>query len=359
MRERLVCMISACLVAVFAFSGVAASADAELNRKLQDAFAAGELEGLHGVLIIHEGEVIAETYFEGPDQRWGAPLPNVKHSEISLHDLRSVTKSVVGLLYGIALGEGIVPPVDAPLIAQFPQYGDLAGEPLRDRITVGHALSMKMGTEWNEDLPYTDRRNSEIAMEYAADRYRFILDRPMVAEPGQEWRYSGGATAIVAKLISDGAGMPIDVYAREKLFGPLEIKSYEWIKGSDGVPSAASGLRLTLPDLGKIGRLILDGGVYNGQQVVPEAWLRESFRPRAELHQLRYGYFWWLASRGDPPSWVAGFGNGGQRLTVQPEFDLVVAIFAGNYNDPDAWRLPVKVIEEFMVPAVRARIGNN
>lgn len=358
MRNKLACLFAVSALFLAALSPAGTAADTELNRKLQEAHAAGDLDGLHGVLIVHEGDVIAEAYFEGDDERWGTPLSNVEHGATTLHDLRSVTKSVVGLLYGIALDEGIVPPVDAPLIAQFPQYADLAGDPRRDRMLVQHALSMRMGTQWNEDLPYTDPRNSEIAMENAADRYRFVLDRPMVAEPGEEWRYSGGATAIIAKLIADGAGMPIDKYARQKLFEPLGIENFEWVKGRGGVPSAASGLRLTLRDLAKIGQLILDDGVHDGERIVSEEWLRESFKPRAELNQLRYGYQWWLAPRGDPPGWVAGFGNGGQRLTVQPEYGLIIAVFAGNYNDPNAWRLPVRIIEEFMVPTLSGRTQN-
>ncbi|WP_419910536.1 serine hydrolase domain-containing protein [Hoeflea sp.] len=357
MRNNLAHVFAIGVLLLVSLSSTGAVSDTELDRKLQKAHAAGELAGLHGVLIVHKGDVIAESYFEGNDERWGTPLPNAEHSETTLHDLRSVTKSVVGLLYGIALDEGIVPPVDAPLIAQFPQYADLAGDPQRDRIQVQHALSMRMGTEWNEDLPYTDPRNSEIAMEYAPDRYRFVLDRPMVADPGEEWRYSGGATAIIAKLIADGAAMPIDRYARQKLFEPLGIEKFEWVRGRGGVPSAASGLRLTLPDLVKIGQLILDDGVHDGRRIVSREWLRESFKPRAELNELRYGYQWWLASWGDPPSWVAGFGNGGQRLTVQPEHDLIIAVFAGNYNRPDAWKLSVKIIEEYLVPQLRANPG--
>ena len=102
-----------------------------------------------------------------------------------LHDLRSVTKSLVGMLYGIALADGKVPPPEARLYDQFPEYPDLAKQPGRDRITVAHALSMTMGTEWDElTHPYGDPRNSEIAMEAAPDRYRYILSLPIVGEPG-------------------------------------------------------------------------------------------------------------------------------------------------------------------------------
>lgn len=340
---------------------VVSSAQAQepaLNDQIRAAHAAGELDGLHGVIVTLGDNTLAEIFFPGDDENWGQPLGVREHGPDTLHDLRSVTKSVVGLLYGIALAEGRVPDVDVPLLDQFPDYADLAADPRRAAITVGDTLSMRMGTEWNEDLPYTDPQNSEIAMEQSDDRYRFALGRPMVAEPGSVFTYNGGAVALVAKLIADGTGMPIDEYAREKLFGPLGIDKFEWVKGSDGTPSAASGLRLTLPDLARIGRMIGDGGRANGQAVVPEGWLVRSFKPRSEIAggTLRYGYLFWLSGWGDPPAWAAGFGNGGQRLTVQPEIDLTVAVFAGNYNQPDAWKLPVTLIEAFVAPAVRKRL---
>ena len=336
-----------------ATAAVAAEGDSTLNGRLKDAFDSGKLEGLHSTLVFHRGEILAEAYFPGKDQRWGEPLGERDHGPNTLHDLRSVTKSIVGLLYGIALAEGKVPPVDARLIAQFPEYTDLSVDPRRGAIRIGDALSMRMGTEWNEDLPYTDPRNSEIAMELSKDRYRFVLDRAMVAVPGQQWTYNGGAVAIIAKLISDGVGKPIDDYAKEKLFDPLDITYFEWVRGADDVPSAASGLRLRARDLAKIGQLLAQKGIYDGNQVVPEDWLTSSFTPRASLGGIRYGYLWWLANWGDPPAWVAGFGNGGQRLTVQPEIDLVIVVFAGNYNEPEAWRLPVRIIENFVIPAVK------
>lgn len=329
-----------------------------LDEKLRAAFADGQLPGLHAVLVVHEGEIIGESYFAGEDQKWGTPLGERAHGPDTLHDLRSVTKPVVGLLYGIALAEGKVPPVDAPLIAQFPDYPDLAADPARQDILVAHALSMTMGTTWNEDLPYSDPRNSEIAMEMADDRCRYVLEQPVVEAPGSRWVYNGGAVALVARLIADGVGMPIDEYARETLFEPLGITDYEWVPGADGVPSAASGLRMKIHDVAKIGRLIVRSGDFGGRQIVPADWLKVSFMPQAAVEGgLRYGYFWWLAGQGEPPIWVAGFGNGGQRLTIQPGIDLVIVIFAGNYNQPDNWQIPVRVLEHFVIPAVRERRG--
>ena len=323
-----------------------------LNHRITRAFEAGALPGLHSTIVDLKGERLSEVYFDGIDQSWGTPLGKVEHGPDTLHDLRSVTKSIVGLLYGIALDEGKVPAPEEPLLDQFPQYADLKDGSSRESITIEHALTMKMGMQWNENLPYTNPKNSEIAMERSKDRYRYVLDRPMEIEPGKKWTYSGGAVAILAKLIKDGTGMPIDEYAERKLFEPLGIKKFHWIRSWDKVPSAASGLRLTAPDLAKIGALVSNSGKFNGQQIVPADWLERSFKPRAETgFGLQYGYLWYMSGLPEQRIYVA-LGNGGQRLTVQPSFDFVVTSFAGNYNKPYGWQSSYKVIADYAVPAV-------
>ena len=143
----------------------------------------GMLRDLHAIAVSSAGQTVLERYCVGNDQSWGRPLGVVTFGPETLHDLRSVTKSIVGLLYGIALDRGLVPPPDAPVLAQFPDYTDLADDPRRSRLTVLNALNMTLGMEWDEQRPYTDPANSEIAMESATDRYRFVLERPIVAPP--------------------------------------------------------------------------------------------------------------------------------------------------------------------------------
>lgn len=327
----------------------------DLGDRMDAAVKTDAFTGLHGVLVVRHGKLVLERYFEGPDERWGTPLGNVTFGPEVVHDLRSVSKSIVGLLYGIALSEGIVPDLDRPLVDQFPAYPNMRKDLERRRMTVGHALTMTLGTEWNEDLPYSDPRNSEIAMEMAADRYRFILERPFVTEPGSKWDYNGGATAVLAHLISRGAGTPLFDYAREKLFDPLGIVDAEWVLGTNGEAAAASGLRLRPRDLAKIGQMILGGGRWRGKQLVPMAWLEQSFTPHIRTNgELGYGYQWWLGKLhvgGNP--WMGAFGNGGQRLAIFPSVDLLVIVTAGNYNKSNAWKLPVAIIAEVVFPAIQ------
>src|SRR5262249_1816145 len=143
----------------------------DLEARLDDAIAGGRASGLHGVVVLRDGEVALERYGAGEDFSWGDPLGFVTFGPDTLHDVRSVSKSVTALLYGVALGLGLVPAPEEPLLAAFPEYPDLVADPARARLTVEHALTMTLGLAWNEDVPYTSAANSEIAMEMAPDRY--------------------------------------------------------------------------------------------------------------------------------------------------------------------------------------------
>lgn len=292
---------------------------------------AGAAPGLHAVVVLRAGETVVERYGAGADHVLNEPLGHVVFDRDTLHDVRSVTKSVVALLYGVALRDGLVPGPEARLLDHFTEYQDLAADPRRAGLTVEHALTMTLGLDWNEDVPYTSPDNSEIAMELAPDRNRFVLDRPVVEEPGKRWRYCGGASALIAALIARGAGTPLEEYAARALFEPLGIDRFEWSKGSDGVALAASGLRLRPVDLAAVGRLVLDGGL----GIVPEEWLREVTRPRVTIEgTFEYGYQWYLGT--GERRWAQAIGNGGQRLLVLPGEGLVAAVTAGEYNADQA-----------------------
>lgn len=333
--------------------------DPMIGRKLCAGVEAGLLPYLHAVLAERGGQIVLESYGTGPDEIWGRAIGDVTFDGETLHDLRSVSKSIVSLLYGIALERGEVPRLDTPILELFPEYEDLAREPERMRRTVEHALTMTLGMEWDETKPYTGPENSEVAMEMARDRYRYVLERPLTAEPGTVWTYSGGATALVGEILQRGTGRKLPDFARDVLFEPLGVGTFEWSAGPDGTHSPASGLRLTAPDLLKIGRLVLSGGFWNGRQIVPEAWLRASLRPVIATGEgPDYGCFWFcgeapVPALGGPAKWFAGFGNGGQRLWICPKADVAAVIFSGNYNNWSAWIPPTRVWSEIILANLR------
>lgn len=331
-----------------------------------DRFAAADPElQLHGVIVVRGRRIVLERYFVSEDETWGKPLGRVSFGPDTLHDLRSVSKSIVALVYGAALAEKKVPPPDAPLFIQFPEYADVfAADERRKRLTVEHALTMTLGTAWDEGISYADPANSERAMEVMPDRYRYVLGRPVIEEPGNRWVYSGGATALIGRIIARGTGRSLPEYARTALFDPAGLGRSEWIVGrevwpgaGDGEPAAASGLRMTPRDLARIGQIVLDYGVADGRDVVPADWIGACLTWRVNRDpQTGYGYQWYMgevaagapgASRSE--TFVGAFGNGGQRLFVMPSLDIVVVVTAGHYNR----RLPVRVLTEVVLPSLQ------
>src|SRR5262252_613531 len=296
-RRRVVGMGAACML-VGAKRTAAAVGD--LAARLAELQRDGRVLGLHTLLVSQGDKALLEHYGTGDDESWGKPLGTIAFGPTVLHDLRSVSKSIVGMLYGIALADGKVPEPQAKLYDQFPEYADLARQPGRERITLAHVLSMSLGTEWDElTLPYGDPRNSEVAMELSPDRYRYVLDRPIVGEPGVKWTYNGSATALLGRLIAKGTGEKLPDYARHVLFDPLGLGPTEWSNGLQGEAHAASGLRMRAPDLLRVGQMVLAGGAWQGRQVVPQAWLRQSLTPIVPIEDpFRYGWHWFL---GDIP----------------------------------------------------------
>jgi CubicO group peptidase (beta-lactamase class C family) len=359
-RRHLLAALGGGLIAT---SRVFASPSLELfAQRLAQLDQDGRIDGLHALLVSQGSNLVFEHYGRGGDEtesrgRFGPVTfaPDVPH------DLRSVSKSVVGLVYGIALAAGKVPPPEAKLYDQFPEYPDLASQPGRDLITIHHVLSMTLGFDWDElTIPYgADLRNSEIAMEAAPDRFRFILERPIIGEPGAKWSYCGGATALLGRLIEKGTGEDLLGCCRHVLFDPLGFGPVGWHKGKDGAYRAASGLRLLPRDMLKIGQLVLARGIWNGREVVPTDWVKRVITPVVALADgRRYGYQWYLGANlaGTPPQrcdWVGGIGWGGQRLHVYPKLDLVVAMNCGNYNKPgmEQTRVINAVLTEAVLPA--------
>ena len=320
--------------------------------------------GVHAVLIERNSRLIYEEYFDGFDEKWGEPLGRVVMGTTTIHDLRSVTKSVVSALVGLAVAEGAIPSLDRPVVSWFPEFADLQ-TPERRGITLRHVLGMTAGLAWNEDVPYNDPRNDEIRMTANERPLHYVLSRPFAVEPGRDFTYNGGLTQVAAAVLERATKMSLEDYARVKVFEPLGIIDAEWMGNLSGMPSAASGLRLRARDLAKFGSLYLHGGKWNGTQVLPSEWVDVStrrqfpFRPRtgadADGH-FGYGYFWWYycyPTRGGVVEARTAVGNGQQRVFVLPGLDMVVTILAGRYNDFGAGStLGARILREHVIEAV-------
>ena len=360
-RRHLLLGTGAAVMTTHAGKAFAAPTADDFARRLAAAEQSGTVSGLHAVLVSKGDTMLFEHYGRSVDEDIVRKSGGfVVFGPEVLHDLRSVSKSVVGLAYGVALAEGKVPSPEAKLYDQFPEYADLAKQPGREKLTIGHVLNMTLGLEWDElTVPYgQDLRNSEIAMEAAPDRFRYILGLPIAGEPGLKWTYCGAATAILGRLIAKGTGEKLPAYARRVLFDPMGFGPSEWAISADGEPRAASGCRLLPRDLLKLGQLALAGGIWQGKQIVPADWVKRITTPTIKISDARsYGYHWYIydsTSEGRRQHWYGGIGWGGQKLYVFPDADVVVAMLCGNYRKPgeEQNRVNLAVLNEVIAPGL-------
>jgi CubicO group peptidase (beta-lactamase class C family) len=320
---------------------------------------------LHAVLVERHGRLLAERYLAGNDRPinrlYGIGLPfrpdTVFGPEV-LHDARSISKSVVSLLLGTFLEDGRLPDLDAPAAAFFPDL-KLGQDDRRRAITLRNFLTMSSGLDWREDaVP-----NDETRLYWKSDIADYVLRRPLLAEPGTRFQYNSGGVALLAEILVKTGGEPLTDLVRKRLFAPMGITTWEWVRDIHGRPLAFTGLRLLPRDMLKLGQLMLAGGTWNGRRIVSREWVDASMRdairtghtiPPGRDGELTYGYFWWsgrVSAGRRSFHWTAAFGNGGQRIYVVPALDLAVVIAAGSYGS-DAVIPEVQALFEKIVAAV-------
>lgn len=316
---------------------------AALCRALEDV--SDSEVNVHALLVERHGKLVAELYRAGPDRpfdrAYGTGTTDRTFDVDQLHDVRSITKTVTGLLAGIAAGAGQFPPLDANIAAELEPSDRCAGD--ARAVTVGQVLTMSTGLQWHE-WGYGPLTSDEVALIWTNDVVRHVLDRPAEADAGTTFHYSGGNTSLVRLLIEQRSGKALDDFAKAALFDPLNIQSWVWVKDVHGAPLANGGLRLRPRDLLKLGRLLLDGGRWHGAQVVPETWVKETMVPvvatgttwfSLQGEEATYGRQLWTGTfswHGQTLAWVQGIGNGGQRVLVVPALDVTIGVTAGDYD---------------------------
>jgi CubicO group peptidase (beta-lactamase class C family) len=245
--------------------------------------------------------------------------------------MQSVSKSVTSALIGIAIGRGEIPGVDVKVMPYFSAF-KVPPDPRREHMTLSDVLTMTTGIRWDEEsTEYTDPANNCAVMEGKDDWVRYVLEQPMAEEPGKVFVYNSGATQLLSYLIRKTTGKETDDYAKEHLFAPLGIDFY-WKRTPAGLADTEGGLYLTPRDLAKIGYLYLKDGVWEGERILPEGWVRASTKSRVATNEKTYGYGykWWVVSRKGSGSYdaYAAWGYGGQLLIVVPELELI-SVFTG------------------------------
>src|SRR5215831_17468439 len=316
----------------------------------------------HGVVIIRHGRLIYKRYFAGKDWRLLMSLGDVSFDAGTKHDIRSISKSVTSLLLGIALDRGLLTDLDAPVFSFFPEYGDLR-TPEKDRITLRHLLTMSSGLAWDEtSVAYTNPSNTYWQMAIAPRSDHFVLAQPLAAQPGEVFNYNTGTANLLGLILRKVSGKRLDAFAKETLFDPLGTEDWDWDYDAGFNPAAGSGLRLRPRDLARIGQLVLQGGKWQGRQIVSSSWIEDSTAPRLSGEGpiwsffspegiTSYGYLWWLGH--SPPDhsergMIGGAGYGGQRVFILPSLDTVVVTTAGLYADKASGLTALTTLNEFV-----------
>jgi CubicO group peptidase (beta-lactamase class C family) len=272
---------------------------------------------VHSVQLVCKGKLVLDSYF-------------YPYREDMRHDVASVTKSITSTLVGLAIDKGHLPDVQQPLLGLFPDRQAANLETRKRKLTLEHLLTMCAG--W--DCGFEPKEARLMEMRRTTDWIQFMLDLPMVAEPGERWAYCSGNCHVLSALITRKTGTNALAFARRELFEPLGIHDVAWTADSQGNHYGWGDLQLHPRDMAKIGQLFLQRGRWGERQIISEKWIRQATRAHVEktTGSARYGYYWWVPG----PKYAGVFeavGRGGQRITVWPDKELVLVYTGGGFNN--------------------------
>jgi len=327
----------------------------KLNRDLIDE----TIYNVHSVLIYKDNALFYEKYLCGKDQKHGINLGIIPHGINTLHDTRSISKSIVSACIGIAISKGLIKDENVPI----KNYFSCSDNAKKGNITIKELLTMTSGLCWKEIGDYSGI-SDETKMDLSFDPISFVLKRDLVADPGSTWNYSAGNTQLLAEIIQKVSGKNIYAFAEENLFRPLGIINKEWADLTmKKIPAAASGLRLASRELLKFGILYKDNGVFNRTRIIDSNWIKKSILDqiqRPDLTSLNlengaYGYQFWKYQfniKNKRVSITEAKGNGGQSVFICKELNLVVVITAGNYGKTQHNAIPYKILKDYILNSI-------
>jgi CubicO group peptidase (beta-lactamase class C family) len=331
-------------------NATSAGLDRATLARMEQAIAAGELKKITSVLVARHGKLAYEAYFDG--------------SAESLRDTRSATKSITGMLTGIALDQHLLPGLDAKVLSYFPEKQPLANpDPRKNAITVEDLLTMSSLMECDDWNDYS--RGNEERMYLIEDWVKFFLDLPIKGFPpwktkpqdspyGRSFSYCTAGVTTAGGVLEKAAHAKLADFAAQNLFAPLGILHVQWSYSPLGLAQGGGGLQLESRDLLKLGQLYLNGGSWKGKRVVSESWVKSSTTPHAQIDDLtKYGYLWWLKDfkvrdRGYSAYFMSG--NGGNKVAVFPQLDMVVVITSTNYNTKGMHEQTDRLLTDYILP---------
>lgn len=316
----------------------------EIIRTLNKKIAENRFKNITGIVIIKEGKLLLEEYFNGSGRD-------------SLQDTRSVGKSFSSALMGIAIKEGYLKSENQKLsefydLKLFKNYS-----PQKDNVTIKSLLTMSSGFDGNDEN-YESPGNEENM--YPTENWvKFTLDLPMTENPiGKNWSYFTAGVVVSGDILDKTIPQGLKNYAHQKLFQPLGITNYKWQFTPQQKPSLAGGLRMKALDFAKFGQLYQNNGVWSGKTLLSKEWIQKSFtnyftdNPDFE----GYGYLFWRKVYTVGNKSYEAFqssGNGGNKIIIFTQIPVVIVITAQAYNKPYAHQQSEKIVQDYLLPALK------
>ncbi|MDH4241250.1 MAG: beta-lactamase family protein [Phycisphaerae bacterium] len=320
---------------------VAAPEDVGISRQSLDSIytqfiAEDRFFNAKSLLVVKDGKLVFETYCRDLQDR-------DRYSNI-----QSVTKSVTSLVFGIIYSEHYVDSLSQTLYSILPDKFPSDGS--KRTITMRDLFTMRSGILFDNDV-----FSVEIYTDESRDPVKYILNKPMYAEPGEEFYYRDCDPHLLSYAITRLTGRSEEVWARERLFAPLGIEDYYWDSDHFGTSMGAHGLHLRPRDLAKIGQMVLNNGVWRGRQIVDSAWIAESTRQQTTTsYQVApdirgYGYYWWVLPRWDA---IEAWGHGGNSILIVPNQALVIVMTSMPHTDNDVVGTRSEQFHELVSPLI-------
>ncbi len=297
---------------------------------------------IESLLIVKNGYMVMEEY------------PSVFYEQDNRHIIHSCTKSFTSALVGIAIEEGYIDGVDEKLIDLLPNRTYANYDERIDDITLEHLLMMTSGFEWDEwTEPYSSSLNSHYQYWYASDSVQFILDLPLAYDPGDVWVYSSGSSHLLSAIVTEATGVSLLEYATDKLFTPLGIAVSDvlWPADNHGIYRGSGGVEMIPRDMAKFGYLFLNNGTWDGEQIVPSAWVQTSSETLSTFDEYSgYSYQWWTYPA-EIASVYSANGYVGQNIFVIPSLDMVVVFTSRTPTYPQ-----VSLLFDYIIPATLTEV---
>ena len=320
---------------------------------MEKAIRADEFKKITSILIARNGKLVYESYFGGSDAS-------------TFRNTRSATKTVTGVLIGIAIDKNLLAGVNAPVMQFFSDKKPFENPDSRkEKITVEDFLTMSSLLEC-DDYNQLSRGNEE-RMYLIEDYIKFTLDLPVRGFPawatkpkdspfGRSFSYCTAGVVTLGGVLERATKMTVPEFAAQNLFDPLGILKAEWQITPTGLAMTGGGLGLQSRDYLKLAQLYANNGVWNGKRIVSESWVKKSIQPHAQIDdETEYGYLWWLKSFKSGDKKFAAYymtGTGGSKILVFPELEMTVVITSENFRVKEAHQLSDRLLSEYILASV-------